>query len=86
MEDILQGFNVAYDLKTNCAKSRALFSKGAPCGKIKKLTSLSSIISTNSHDKYLGFAMVPGKVKREHLSSIVDRLNSINIMKKKVIL
>ncbi|PNX92520.1 ribonuclease H, partial [Trifolium pratense] len=76
MANLFNNFSKASGLKINCAKSRALFSKGVPRRKMDKLTSLSGIRSTNALGKYLGFPMITGRVRKDDYHFILDKLNS----------
>jgi hypothetical protein len=76
MANLFNNFSKASGLKINCAKSRALFSAGVNRRKVEKLMSLSSIRSTTSFGNYLGFPMISGRVRKEDLNFILDKLNS----------
>ncbi|KAK2378521.1 hypothetical protein QL285_066416 [Trifolium repens] len=76
MADIFNKFSNVSGLKISCSKSRALFSNGVSRRKIRKITSLSSIRSTNSLNNYLGFPMLSGRVKKEDFNFILDKVNA----------
>lgn len=44
--------------------------------KVEKITSISTIRSTNSLGKYLGFPMFQGRVKKEDFGFIIDKLQN----------
>jgi hypothetical protein len=74
--DIFNKFSSASGLKINYSKSRVLFSVGVPRSKVVQITNLSSIRSTHSLEKYLGFPMITGRVKKEDFNFIIDKLNA----------
>lgn len=75
MAEIFNNFRAIYGLKVNPQKSRALYSTGVPRGKVKKLTSITSIINCTSLDKYLGFHMLKGRVKKADFNFILDKIH-----------
>ncbi|GAU37589.1 hypothetical protein TSUD_365100 [Trifolium subterraneum] len=76
MANLFNNFSKASGLRINCAKSRALFSKGVTRRKVDKMTTLSNIRSTTSLGKYLGFPMISGRAKKEDFNFILDKINS----------
>lgn len=58
-------------MKVNPQKSRALYSSGVKRTKINKLTSIRSCTSL---EKYLGFPMLKGRVKKTDFNFILDKL------------
>jgi hypothetical protein len=76
MANLFNKFSKASGLRINCAKSRALFSKGVTRRKVDKMTTLSNIRSTTSLGKYLGFPMISGRTKKEDFNFILDKINS----------
>lgn len=67
-------FSAHSSLKVNVSKSRAFFSKGVPRQKIDKIVSITSIRSTPSLDKYIGFPIFKGRVQRADFNFIIDKL------------
>jgi len=74
--DIFNKFSSASGLKINCSKPHASFFTGVPRSKVVQITNLSCICSTHSLEKYLGFPMIIGKVKKEDFNFILDKLNA----------
>lgn len=59
----------------NLAKSRAFYSSGVPRQNVEKITTITSIRSTLSLKKYVGFPMLNGIVKHSDYAFILDKLN-----------
>jgi len=74
--DMFSRFSQASELKINLSKSRAFYSSGAPHAKINRLTSITSIRSTTSFDKYLGFPILKGRAKRSDFHFIIEKMQS----------
>lgn len=74
MADLFQQF-LHSGLKINLGKSRAFFSAGIAHRKKDKISSISSIRATNSLEKYLGFPILMGQVKKEDFYFILDKLH-----------
>jgi hypothetical protein len=74
--DLFNRFSRASGLKINLSKSRAFYSSGIPQAKINRLTSISIIRSTTSLDKYLGFPILKGRVKRSDFLFIIEKMQT----------
>lgn len=74
MADLFQQF-LHSGLKINLGKSRAFFSARIAHRKKDKISSISSIRATNSLEKYLGFPILMGRVKKEDFYFILDKLH-----------
>lgn len=74
--NLFDNFSKALGLKVNLAKSRAYYSSGVPRTKIEKCTSISHIRSTLALDKYLGFAILKGRVKKADFEFIIEKMQS----------
>lgn len=73
---IFDKFSKASGLKVNIAKSRAFYSLGVPRSTIEHLTSISQIRSIVALDKYLGFPLLKGRVKKSDFEFIIEKLRS----------
>lgn len=74
--NIFDNFSKVSGLKVNVAKSRAYYSSGVPKAKIEKCTSISQISSTLTLDKYLGFPIFKGRVKKDDFMFIIEKMQS----------
>jgi len=66
--DMFSHFNLVSGLKINLSKSRAFYSSG---------TSITSIKSTTSFEKYLGFPILKGRAERNDFLFIIEKMQSI---------
>lgn len=76
MADIFFKFGQHSGLKVNLTKSKAFFSAGVQRRKKDKITSITSIRHTDSLDRYLGFPMLKGTVKKEHFNFLLEKLQT----------
>lgn len=60
----------------NLAKSRAFYSSGVPRSKREKCTSICHIKGTLALDKYLGFPILKGRVKKTDFDFIIEKMKS----------
>lgn len=74
--NLFDRFSHASGLKINLSKSRAFYFSNIPQVKINKLTSISGIRSTISPDKYLGFSILKGRVKRNNFYFIIEKMQT----------
>lgn len=72
----LSQFSNESGLIINLAKSRAFYSSGVPRQKVEKITTITSIRSALSLEKYVGFPMLKGRVKHSDYAYILDKLNN----------
>jgi len=76
IKDLFDKFSQASGLKINLSKSRAFYSSGVPHQKINNLTSISGICNTTSLDKYLGFPILKGRLKRSDFHFIIEKMQT----------
>jgi len=74
--NLLERFSQASGLKINLSKARAFYSSGTPQGKINNITNIFGIRSTTSLDKYLGFPMLKGRLKRIDFYFIIEKMQT----------
>lgn len=60
-----------FGLRVNVNKSRVYFSNRVPRRKVNRITFISSIRSTPSLGKYLGFPILKGRVKKDHFNFLL---------------
>lgn len=76
LADLFTKFGFHLGLQVNAAKSRAFFCTDVPRRKREKISSISSIRSTNSLEKYLGFFMIKGRTKKEDFNFIIEKMQN----------
>lgn len=76
VSDLFALFGRVLGLKISLTKSRAYYSKGVPRGEIDQFTSISSIRSTTSFEKYLGFPIFKGMASKDKFHFIIEKLQS----------
>lgn len=62
-------------LMPNIGKSKSFFSAGVPRRKISTISSITSIWSTSALDKYLGFSILKGRMRKDYFHFILDKLH-----------
>lgn len=60
----------------NLTKSRTFYSSEVPRGIIEACTSIYNICNTMALDKYLGFPILKGRVKKADFEFIIEKLRS----------
>jgi len=76
MEDIFTKFVGASGLKVSISKSRAFFSSVVTRSKINTMVSVTGIRNTSSLDKYLGFPIFHGGMKKVDYEFLIDKVQS----------
>jgi hypothetical protein len=76
MEDIFTKFAGASGLKVSISKSWAFFSSVVTRSKINTMVSIMGIRNTSSLDKYLGFPIFHGRMKRVDYEFLIDKVQS----------
>lgn len=83
--ELFERFSSHCSLRVNVSKSRAFFSKGVRRWKMEKITSISSICSTQSSEKYIGFPIYKGRVKKEDFGFIDKMQQRLSSWKNKLL-
>jgi hypothetical protein len=71
----LKSFAESSGLKVNNAKSKIFFSSSTRRGKIATIVAITGINRTHSHEKYLGFPMLHGRLQRRDFEFLEEKIS-----------
>lgn len=75
-KEIFTQFSLHSRLQVNTSKSRNFFSSGVPRRKVSKISFISTIRSTSSLEKYIGFPMIKERTKKADFEFILDKMQN----------